>query len=203
MSLHNYDELPEAKKPTFSVRSLIILGVALIALVSGIRDVRYYLGSEDVVVENLADAKRLGDNQYVEIKLKFDFDNALVLEFVGGDSVVLIPFQKSGYQLMCAFVGPLSDKSSENITTPIFGRSVAESFTEEWDVLDKRLKLTKLFRRDNISLPKNAIVVYDYPRQMPHPWHLCLLFASIVYLIYTIFKLVNLLLYYHSRKLTN
>ena len=103
-----------------------------------------------------------------------------------------IPFSGLGYKLMYVVEGPLSEKLVTNLHPPHKGRVVEKDFADSWDVYDKPMKLKKIFARDRIELPANAMLVYDAPKELPNLWMFFIFALSISYLGYKAYSLVRM-----------
>ena len=94
---------------------------------------------------------------------------------------------------MYVIEGPLSDKLVASLHPPYKGRVVEKDFADSWDVYDKPMALKKIFARDRIELPANAMLVYDAPKQLPSLWMFFICALSAIYLVYKAYSLARLL----------
>jgi hypothetical protein len=170
---------------------LILLAVIMIARTS--RDIAFYFNKSVVTVNNPADVEKLRDNANAEIRLGLDFKQAHAVSYLSQREFLLIPFSGVGYRLMYVIEGPLTDKLVTGLQPPYKGRVVAKDLSDSWRVYDKRMKLKSIFARDRITIPDDAMLVYDAPKKFPNLWVLFLFGLAIAYLLFKAYSLVRFL----------
>jgi len=182
------------KKASGLLGSFIFSIVAVMLIIKVGRDIAYYYDDSVVAVSTVADAGKLHDNSIVEISLGLDFEKAYGVSYLSQREFVLIPFTGLGYKLMYVVEGPMSDKLRAKLHPPFKGRVAGKCFLDDsWEVYDKPMKLKKLFARDDIELPGDALLVYDAPKELPGSWQFVVGGLSVIYLIYKASSLVRMI----------
>ena len=173
------------------VGSFLLMVLALVIVAKTTRDIRFYFNKSVIPVKAPADVEKLHDNAIAEISLGLDLTQAYAVSYLSKREFLLIPFSGAGYRLMYVIEGPLSDKLLAGLHPPYKGRVVAKDFANSWDVYDKPMKLEKIFARDRIALPANAMLVYDAPKELPNLWVFFISALSLGYLAYKAYSLVR------------
>src|SRR6266480_235783 len=185
--------MPTKEKASNLLGSIVLIVLAVIIIVKTSRDIRFYFDKRVITVNAPADIEKLHDNTIAEISLGLDFKQAYTVSYLSQREFLLIPFSGLGYKLMYVIEGPLSDKLLADLHPPYKGRVVEKDFADSWDVFDKPMKLEKIFARDRIVLPANAMLVYDAPKELPSLWMFFIFALSIIYLAYKACSLARLL----------
>lgn len=183
--------------PLLNEKASSILGSVLLVLLAAFiiaqtfRDVSFYFDKTVLTVNTPIDVDRLHDNAVTEISIGLDLKRAYGVRYLTQREFLLIPFSGLGYKLMYVVEGPLSDKLVANLRPPYKGRVVTKDFADNWDVYGQQMNLKKIFARDRIELPANAMLVYDAPKELPSLWLFFLCTLSIIYLLYKGYSLVR------------
>lgn len=171
--------------------SLFLIALAIFFISSTVRELKFYFDKTIATVDSTADVDKLRDNVSAEITLGLDFERAYGVKYLSQREFFLIPFTGAGYRLMYVFEGPMSDNLLAKLRPPLKGRVVTKDLSDEWEVYGKGIKLQKIFRRDGIELPADAMLVYDAPKELPTLWMFFLCTLSILYLAYKVYALVR------------
>ncbi len=183
--------MPIKDKASSLIGSTVLILLAIIIIGKTFRDVAFYFDKTVVSVNTPADADKLHDNAIAEISLGLDLKRAYGVRYLTQREFLLIPFSDIGYRLMYAVEGPMSDKLVANLRPPYKGRVVTKDFADDWEVYDQQMKLKKIFARDGIEIPANAMLVYNAPKALPSLWVFFLCALSILYLAYKAYSLVR------------
>jgi len=177
--------MPTKEKASSPLGSIILIILAVMILSKTTRDLSFYFNKSVITVNNPSDVEKLHDNAVAEISLGLDLKQAYAISYLSKREFLLIPFSGVGYKLMYVVEGPLSDKLIPSLQPPYKGRVVTKDFGDSWDVYDQRMKLKNIFARDRITLPADAMLVYNAPKELPNLW---LFFISALSLGYLGFK---------------
>jgi hypothetical protein len=180
--------------------SVVLIALAVIMIAKTSRDIAFYFNKCVVAVNNPADVEKLRDNANAEIRLGLDFKQAYAVSYLSQREFLLIPFSGVGYKLMYVIEGPLTDKLMAALQPPYKGRVVTKDFSDSWDVYDKPMKLKSIFGRDRITIPDDAMLVYDAPKEFPNLWVLFLFGLAIAYLLFKAYSLVRFLRQRNTRQ---
>lgn len=174
--------------------SFALILVAGIIIIKTSRDLAFYFDRTTIPVAAAVDIDKLRDNAITEISLDLDIKRAYGVTYLSQQEFLLIPFTGLGYKLMYVIEGPLTDKLIANLHPPFKGRVVTKDFADSWDVFDKPMKLQKIFARDRIDFPADAMVIYDAPKALPGLWGFFIFALAIVYIVYKIYSFSRLLI---------
>jgi hypothetical protein len=183
--------MPTKESGSGLLGSFLLMVLALVIVVKTSRDIRFYFNKNVITVQTPADVERLHDNAIAEISLGLDLKQAYAVSYLSQREFLLIPFSGVGHRLMYVIEGPLSEKLIANLRPPYKGRVVGKDFANSWDVYDKPMKLEKIFARDRIALPANAMLMYDAPKELPNLWVFFIASLSVGYLAYKAYSLVR------------
>jgi len=181
------------EKASNLLSSIFLILLAVMIIGKTLREITFYFDKKVVAVTAPADVDKLRDNRIAEISLELDLEKAYGVKYLSQREFILIPFSDVGYRLIYVVEGPLTPKLIANLHPPFKGRVVAKDFSDSWDVYDKPMKLQKIFARDHIELPANALLVYDAPKELPSLWMFFIFGLSIIYLVYKAFSFTRLL----------
>ena len=185
--------MPGKEKASGLLGSILLMVPAVVIIGKTSRDIRFYFNKSVINVNAPADVEKLHDNAIAEVSLGLDLKHAYAVSYLSQKEFFLIPFSGVGYRLMYVIEGPLSDKLVAGLQPPHKGRVVTKDFADSWDVYDKPMKLERIFARDRIALPANAMLVYDAPKELPNLWVFFITALSIAYLAYKAYSLVHFL----------
>jgi hypothetical protein len=185
--------MPTKEKASSLLGSIVLVLLAVMIIAKTSRDIRFYFDKNVIAVNTPADIEKLHDNTIAEVSLGLDLKQAYAVSYLSQREFLLIPFSGVGYRLMYVIEGPLSDKLIAGLHPPYKGRVVEKDFADSWEVYDKPMKLKKIFARDRIELPANAMLVYDAPKELPNLWMFFICALSISYLVYKAYSLARLL----------
>src|SRR6266487_4182837 len=183
--------MPIKDKASGLLGSIVLILLAIIIIGNTFRDVAFYLDRTVVAVNTPAQVGKLHDNAMTEISLGLDFKRAYGVRYLTQREFLLIPFSDVGYRLMYAVEGPMSDNLVAKLHPPFKGRVVTKDFGDAWEVYGQQIKLKKIFARDGIEIPANAMLVYDAPKELPSLWMFFLCALSVLYLAYKAYSLVR------------
>ena len=188
----------ELNTPTFDEKtahviwSLIFITVAIMIIVTAVKDFIYYLEDNPTIIVEKEIIHSLKDNDFAKIFLDLDRNhNSTTLTYYSIE-YHLVPFRETDNELFFVIKGPLIKGELDNIRPPFSGRISTINVIGKWHFYDHDFDLDEIFKRNKIKISPSAKILYLSNKEFPGLW---LLFISVLSILYLKVKFIDIFIY--------